>query len=146
MRDKDRYLMVFGTALALAYITFGALEILAAFGPGRGLLERLFIQGGVMDGLVLLVIGVVMVFGRREVDGQTFVLMGMALAVVFMAIYLLLMGSHVLSLLIFGTEHVEGWAMVDGIRPGIYLGALAAVGVWVWRDRLSLGRLSRAGA
>jgi hypothetical protein len=101
-----------------------------------------------MDGFVMLVIGAVFVFGLKaeKGEGEGFVLVGIALGTVFLAIYLVLLGADLLSLLIFGSEHVEGWTLIDGIRPGLYLGMVAAAGGLAWRSRLSLARLSRAGA
>jgi hypothetical protein len=48
-----------------------------------------------MDGLVLVVIGAVFAYGwtARE-DRQVFALMGMALGMIFLAIYLVLMGAN----------------------------------------------------
>jgi hypothetical protein len=147
MKNEDGRLMVFGTALALGYLVFGALEVLGGVGQKGEWLESLYVQGSLMDGFVLLVIGAVLAFAWTEKEGRSaFVLVGMALGIMFLAIYLILMGADLLSLLIFGTEHVEGWTLEDGLRPGIYLGLMAAAGGVAWRKRLSLTRLSRAGA
>ncbi len=139
--------MAFGTALALGYLVFGALEVMGGIGLNGEWLDTLYVKGSVMDGAVLLVIGAVLAFAWTEKEGRSaFVLVGMALGLMFLAIYLVLMGADLLSLLVFGTEHVEGWTLGEGIRPGIYLGLMAAAGGLAWRKRLSLGRLSRAGA
>lgn len=141
-------MMAFGAVLAVVYTMFGAVEVLAGLGLSGSWLETLRVQGSIMDGFVLLVIGAVFVFGLKaeKGEGDGFVLMGITLGTLFLAIYLALLGANLLSLLIFGSEHVEGWTLIDGIRPGLYLGLVAVVGGLAWRSRLSLARLSRAGA
>ncbi len=147
MSDEDGKLIIFGRGLAIGYLVFGLLEMLGGLGLGAEWLGSLYVQGSVMDGFVLLVIGAVFAFGWRErEEGPGFMLVGMALGIIFLIIYLILMGADLLSLLIFGSEHVEGWTIMDGVRPGLYLGAVSAVGGLIWRKRLSLARLSRAGA
>lgn len=147
MKEEDGRLMAFGTALAFGYLVFGALEVIGGLGLLGEWLDTLYVKGSVMDGVVLLVIGAVLASAWTEKEGRSaFVLVGTALGIMFLAIYLVLMGADLLSLLMFGTEHVEGWMVEDGIRPGIYLGLIAAAGGATWRKRLSLSRLNRAGA
>jgi len=139
--------MWFGALLAAAYLVFGTLEVLGGIGYDGERLGDLYVQGGIMDGLVLLVIGAVFAFGWKERDDPSvFPLMGISLGTIFLVIYLVLMGANLLSLLMFGSEHVDGWTIADGMRPGIYLGVISALGGVVWRKRLSLTMLSRAGA
>lgn len=146
MRNEDRNLTIFGGSLAILYLVFGVFEALRGIGYDGDWLSALCVQGNVMDALVLLVIGAVFAFGLREKkDGSAFMLMGMALGMVFLTIYLALMGANALGLLIFGSEHMEGWTAMDSMRPGLYLGIIAAMGGCIWRRRLSLSKLSRAG-
>ena len=147
MSKDDRYLTTFGGLLAFLYLAFGVFEAIGGIGYDGEWLGALCVQGNVMDAFVLLVIGAVFAFGLRERrDGSAFMLMGMALGIVFLAIYLVLMGANALGLLIFGSEHMDGWTAMDSMRPGLYLGIIAAVGGCIWRRRLSPSRLSRAGA
>jgi len=150
MTSRNKTMIWFGAVMTIAYLAFGALEVLASLGTGGEWSEALFLQDSLMDGFVLLVIGAVFAFGwdgerQEKGEGDAFVLVGIAMGIIFLCIYVILMGASLLGLAIFGSEHMEGWVLVDSVRPGIYLGLVTLIGAYMWRDRLSLSRLSRAG-
>ena len=150
MTTINRKVIWYAAVMTMAYMAFGAFEVVASLGAGGEWSEALLLQNSLMDGFVLLVIGSVFAFGwdaerRERGEGDAFVMVGIAMGTVFLCIYLILLGANLLGLAVFGSEHMEGWTVMDSMRPAIYIGLVNLVGAYTWRRRLSLSRLSRAG-
>ncbi|WP_406657014.1 hypothetical protein V7O62_00285 [Methanolobus sp. ZRKC2] len=132
---------IFALVAGILYVGAGLLQILERFGIQTGLADLLLIPPDFFGGFCFVVIGAVFLYGFKELTsgdylGVSYVYVGIVLALIFMAVYLLIIGAGILGLLIQSGEY-EGWTIIDGIRPGIYLGFLALAGYIVWRDNFS---------
>ena len=92
-----------------------------------------------------MVIGTVFLYGLKEMlqginAGVSFVYVGILMSLVFMMVYLLIMGGNLLDSFIVPDDY-EGWNVMETFRPGIYLGSLSLAGILYWRDRFSLNEV-----
>lgn len=133
--------MIFALVAGILYLAAGFLQILERFGIETGLANLLLIPPDFFGGFCFVVIGAVFLYGVKELNagenlGVSYVYVGILMSLVFMLVYLLLIGAGILGLLIQSGEY-EGWSVIDGIRPGIYLGILSLMGYFFWKDKFT---------
>ena len=139
-RNYGKKELVFAALAGVLYSIFGILHILEGLGVNTGT-SHLFVSGDLAGGFCLLVIGAVFLSGAKEMlqginAGVSFVYVGMIMSIVFMLVYLLIMGGNLLDSFIV-PEDYEGWSVMENFRPGIYLGLLCLAGMLYWKDRFS---------
>ncbi len=142
--------MTFAAVAGIIYLMFGILQLAVGLGFGSGLTDAMFIPEDFIGGFILLVIASVFLYGFRELragidEGAAYLYVGILLALLFVAIYLLVMGADALGAHVIGSEDLEGWVPLDDMRPGIYLGILPFLGYLAWRSRFTLKGVSKAG-
>lgn len=125
----------------ILYLATGILQMLERFGIDTGLANTLLIPPDFFGGFCFVVIGAVFLYGFKELNsgenlGVSYVYVGILMSLVFMGVYLLIIGAGLLGLLIQSGEY-EGWSVIDGIRPGIYLGILSLIGYFSWKDQFT---------
>ncbi len=130
--------MIFALVVGILYLITGFLQMLERFGIETGLANLLLIPPDFFGGFCFVVIGAVFLYGFKELNagetlGVSYVYVGILMSLVFMLVYLLIIGAGLLGLLIQSGEY-EGWSVIDGIRPGIYLGILSLMGYFSWKD------------
>ncbi|MDW7731428.1 MAG: hypothetical protein SCH66_03240 [Methanolobus sp.] len=134
--------MTFAALTGVMYTIFGIFQIGEGLGINTGMSDVLFIPGDILGGLSLVILGAVFLYGLKEMlqginAGVSFVYVGILMSLVFMVVYLLVMGGNMLDSLIV-PEDYEGWNIMEAFRPGIYLGILPLMGILYWKDRFSL--------
>jgi hypothetical protein len=142
---------VFGMLIGTLYVLFGLLQILAGLGLATETFESLYIPGELFSGFVLLVIGAVFLYGFKELsagvnEGVAYIYVGILLALIFVLIYLFVMGANALETYVVESEDFEGWTPLDDMRPGLFLGIFPLFGFLKWKSKFTLKRLSKAGA
>jgi len=135
--------MFFALAAGILYVLFGCMQIVEQFGIKTGLAELLLIPGDIFGGLCLVVIGAVFLYGAKELNsgmnmGVSYVYVGILMSLVFMAVYVLIIGASLLEVYLIQNEDYLEWRIIDDIRPGLYLGFLSLAGYVAWRGRFSL--------
>jgi len=148
--SENKNKMVFALAVGIIYILFGIIQIIVGLGLVSDITSALFIPADIFGGFVLLVIGAVFLYGYKEMkagihEGVAFVYFGIFLSLVFVIIYLLIMGADALSAYGMGMEDFEGWTPLDDVKPGLYLGILPLIGFLAWKDKFTLKGVSKAG-
>ena len=133
--------MIFGLVAGILYLAAGVLQALERFGVSTGVGDILLIPPDFFGGFCFVVIGAVFLYGVKELNagdnmGVSYIYVGILMALVFMVVYLLVIGAGLLGLLIQSGEY-EGWTIIDGIRPGIYLGILTLIGYFLWKDKFT---------
>jgi hypothetical protein len=133
--------ITFAALAGVLYAFFGLLHIVEGLGIDTGMAGLLFIPGDILGGFCLLVIGAVFLNGLREMlqginAGVSFVYVGILMSLIFMAVYLLIMGGNLLDSFLVPDDY-EGWSVMESFRPGIYLGLLSLIGILYWKDRFS---------
>ncbi|MBN2110717.1 MAG: hypothetical protein JW705_06475 [Methanosarcinaceae archaeon] len=141
-QDYGNREMIFAALSGALYTIFGIFQIAEGFGINTGMPEMIFIPGDIPGGSCLMVLGAVFLYGLKEMlqginAGVSFVYVGILMSLVFMAVYLLVMGGNMLDSIIV-PEDYEGWNIMEAFRPGIYLGFLPLMGMLCWKDRFSL--------
>ncbi|MCD4703318.1 MAG: hypothetical protein K8R64_03345 [Methanosarcinaceae archaeon] len=141
MANKNK--MFFALAAGILYVLFGCMQIVEQFGIKTGLAELLLIPGDIFGGLCLVVIGAVFLYGAKELNsgmnmGVSYVYVGILMSLVFMAVYVLIIGASLLEVYLIQNEDYLEWRIIDDIRPGLYLGFLSLAGYVAWRGRFSL--------
>ncbi|WP_135606462.1 hypothetical protein [Methanococcoides sp. NM1] len=134
--------MIFAMVAGILYVVFGILKMLEGFGIETGLAGSLLIPGDFFGGFCFVVIGAVFLYAGKELSagvhmGVSYVYVGILMSLVFMAVYLLVMGSDILMFYVVKSEDYEGWRIIDSMRPGIYLGLLSLIGYFFWKDRFT---------
>ncbi|SFM45297.1 hypothetical protein [Methanolobus profundi] len=137
--------VAFSALAGVLYALFGLVHIIEGLGIDTGLSGMLFIPGDILGGFCLVVIGAVFLIGFKEMlqglnAGVSFVYVGILMSLIFMAVYLLIMGGNLLDSFIVPDDY-EGWSVMETFRPGIYLGLLSLAGILYWRDRFSLNEV-----
>lgn len=138
MRAKAAFALGTGTL----YVVLGALQVLAGLGLRGWLAEMLLLNGGAMDGVVLVIVGAVLLQGHRELsagmpEGVAFVYMGILLAVFFLVVELSRIGASYLGAWSIGGDWA-GYTAWDTISPALYLSPLPLVGLGAWRGAFTL--------
>ena len=144
-RSYDNKEIVFAALGGVLYVLFGLLHIVEGLGIDTGMAGFLFIPGDILGGFCLIVIGAVFLKGLKEMlqginAGVSFLYVGILMSLIFMAVYLLIMGGNLLDSFIVPDDY-EGWNVMETFRPGIYLGLLSFVGILYWKDRFSLNEV-----
>ncbi|WP_456475789.1 hypothetical protein [Candidatus Pyrohabitans sp.] len=114
---------LYAASLGGLFATFGTLEIL----NGLGWLEVSWVPGDIFGGMALLVIAAVFFRGVNSIkegqpEGLSFLFVGAMLAVIFGALYGLVLGASGLNNFLF---EEEGWSITEELRIEIALGLLA---------------------
>jgi len=122
----------YSLGLGTIYLGMGLLEILGSY---LGIRPS-FIPHNILGGFVLAVIGGIYLSGVKDLwqgrrEGLAGTLVGMALALGFGGLYLLVMGADFLSYLI---GDLEGWRPLADLRPEIWLAPLALPGLRLIRQ------------
>jgi hypothetical protein len=147
-RDRSR----FGLVAAVVYMAMGALQIAAGVGAGGRWSQLILVEGGPVGGLALVLVGVVFLQGRREIEqglreGVAFVYVGIVLALFFGGIELARMGANAMGSFAIGGEAYADWSPIEDLSPALYLSALAFVGLILWRRSFDLNLvIPREGA
>ncbi|MEZ5334793.1 MAG: hypothetical protein R2741_05945 [Methanolobus sp.] len=141
--------IMFAALAGVLYLSAGLLNMIEGLGIDTGMAGLLFIPGDILGGFCLLVIGAVFLTGLKEMlqginAGVSFVYVGILMSLVFMIVYLLIMGGNLLDSFIV-PEDYEGWNVIETFRPGIYLGLLSIAGILYWRDRYSINEVLASG-
>jgi len=142
-KDMDNR-VVFAAVVAVLYLFFGLMQIVAGIGYESGLNEALFVPADIMGGFMLMVVGFIFLFGVKELnsgvgEGVAYLYVGIVITLVLAGIYLLIMGSDALSAYGLGSEDFDGWTPLDDLKPVIYLAVLPFLGFLKWRGRFTLG-------
>ncbi|MDF2954873.1 hypothetical protein [Candidatus Alkanophaga liquidiphilum] len=125
---------VYAAVLGTLYATLGMLEVANV----AGFSERM--PADVFGGLCLLVIAATFFLGAKELfDGQevgiSFVIVGVALALVFGLLYILIAGADALM---YALGELEEFSLLAEIRPEVWL-SLVAVAILPHLRRGALG-------
>lgn len=149
--SENKNKMAFALMVGIIYILFGIIQMIVGLGLESGITDALLIPADIFGGCVLLVIGAIFLYGYKELkagtnDGVAFIYFGILLSLVFVVIYLLIMGADALCTYGLGMEDLESWTPLDDVKPGLYLGILALMGFLAWKDKFTLRGVSKAGA
>lgn len=136
---------IFGLMAGVVYVIFGAIQAVVGLGYNAGWIKAIFVPPDIVGGLILVLIGAVFLYGFKELnagvnEGVAYIYVGILLALVFTAIYLLIMGADALEEYVIKGEGFEDWAPLHDMKPGIYLGILPFAGLLAWRKSLGLSR------
>lgn len=142
--------MIFGLIVGILFIFFGFIQLIVGLGFGSEITDAMFIPPDIIGALILILIGTIFLFGVKELntgmsEGVAYIYVGIFLALLFLAIYLLIMGADAIMTYIIESEDYEGWVPLDSMRPGIYLGIIPLIGFFIWRNKFTLRSLSKAG-
>ena len=137
--DTGREKVMFALVTGILYILFGVLQAVAA----TGYIEIPLVPGNIMGAFVLVVIGLVFLFGYKELKdgiagGVAFIVVGIMLSVIFGVLYLLVMGADTISAYVLSSEDFQDWTPLDDLRPELYLSLLSVYGYFKWREEFSM--------
>ncbi|TGC11076.1 hypothetical protein [Methanolobus halotolerans] len=137
---------LFAALAGVLYVISGTLHIVEGLGADTGFAALLFVQADILGGFCLAVIGMVFLYGLLEMRrgikaGMSFAYVGILLSIIFMAVYLLIMGGNLLDSFIVPGDY-EGWNIMESLRPGIYLGLLSLMAAFSWKGRFSSNGIS----
>jgi hypothetical protein len=145
---------VYSSAIGILYAIFGMLEVLVGWGDligtGVPLIPPLEIAGvnvvppDFFGGIMLIIIGSVYVTGvkqqaKGEREGLSFLFVGSLIAVIFFAVYVVIMLANGVGY-VFQFEDWLEWTWLDDLRPGIWLFLIALPGAYLaftkkkWRE------------
>jgi hypothetical protein len=138
MRTKEVFAFVTGGL----YVLFGALQSMAGLGLRGGWSEALFLGGGAMDGIIMVVIGLVFLQGHRELrsglhEGVAFVYVGILLAMFFLVVQATQITASYLGSWTVGGDW-EGYSALDTVSPFLYLSPLSLAGILAWKGGFTL--------
>lgn len=145
MTGSDRTMMtkaVFAGVTGALYIVMGSLQMMAGLGLRGDWSEALYLNGGAMDGFVLIVVGSVLVQGYRELrqglhEGVAFVYIGILLALFFAIVEISSIGASYVGAWTVGGDFA-GYSVLDTLSPALYLSPLPIAGLIVWRRGFTL--------
>jgi hypothetical protein len=143
MKDKKlRWIRIYSIITGFLYLILGSLQAAHGFGLKMGFEEFLLVPEDSIGGLVLIVIGLVFLFGalrgrRAPQEGNAFALVGTVLGLLFAVIYILILLADVMEALVIVNEEWAEWTILDSLRPGIYLGVLVLMGFLIFRKELT---------
>jgi hypothetical protein len=140
--------MVFGLMVGILYMLFGMLQFIVGIGFNSKVTTAMFIRGDIIGGLILVLFGIVFIFGYRELrrgisEGVAYIYIGIFLALIFLLIYLLMIVANALEAYLILSEEFSGWTPLDDLNPGIYLGIISLIGFIIWRNKFSLARKTK---
>ncbi|UCC92930.1 MAG: hypothetical protein JSW25_09740 [Thermoplasmata archaeon] len=124
------------------YVVLGCLQVVAGLGLAGDLERALLLGGGALDGLIMVVIGLVFVQGFRELrdglhEGVAFVYVGILLSVFFLVVQLTQISASYIGAWTVGGDW-EGYSALDTVSPFLYLSPLALIGLLAWRRSFTL--------
>jgi hypothetical protein len=133
---------VFAGVTGVLYVVLGSLQVLAGLGLRGEWSEALYLNGGAMDGYVLIVVGSVLVQGYRELrqglhEGVAFLYIGILLALFFAIVELSSIGASYMGAWTIGGDFA-GYSALDVLSPALYLSPLPLAGLLVWRRGFTL--------
>ena len=129
-------------AAGLLYVIFGVLQAAAGAGLRGGWSETLLLGGGAIDGVVMVIIGLVLLQGHRELragvaEGVAFVYVGILIALFFLLVQVCQISASYLGAWTVGGDW-EGYTATDTISPMLYLSPLPLMGLLAWRRSFTL--------
>jgi hypothetical protein len=138
MRSKEVFAFVTGSL----YVMFGALQVLAGMGLRGGWSEALLLGGGAIDGLIMVVMGMVFLQGHRELrsglhEGVAFVYVGILLALFFLVVQVTQISASYVGAWTVGGDW-EAYSAIDTVSPFLYLSPLSLSGLLAWRGGFTL--------
>lgn len=133
---------VFSFVVGGLYLLFGALQLVAGLGMDDGWSRALLLGGGAMDGMVMLIIGLVFIQGHRELraglhEGVAFVYVGIMMAAFFLLVQASQISASYLGSWTVGGDW-EGYSAADTVSPFLYLSPLPLLGLLAWRGGFTL--------
>ncbi len=133
---------------ATIYISMGALDLMAGIAGAAGGPARAFMGSDPIGGAVLVLVGLVMLQGHRELaggrrEGVAFVYVGIGLGLLFGGIALAKLGADALGHALIGGPVYARWSPVDDVVPALYLAVLPLAGALAWRRSLTLRERGR---
>jgi hypothetical protein len=142
---ENKSKMIFGIIVGVLYLVFGFIQFFVGLSIRSELTDSLFIPNDVIGGLILVLIGIVFLFGVKELnegldEGVAYIYVGILLALVFMIIYSLIIVANAINTYVLVNEDFSDWTPLDDMRPGIYLGVIPIIGILIWRSRFTLTR------
>ena len=140
--DPLRGKAIFSGIAGGMYVLFGILQAAAGLGLGDGWSRALLLGGGAIDGVIMVIIGLVFVQGNRELrsglhEGVAFLYVGILLALFFLFVQLTQISVSYLGAWTVGGEW-EDYSAIDTVSPFLYLSVLPIVGLLVWRRGFTL--------
>ena len=126
---ENRSKMVFGIIVGVLYLAFGFIQLIVGLGIRSKLTESLFIPNDIIGGFVLVLIGIIFLFGVKELyeglnEGVAYIYVGILIALVFMIIYSLIIVANAINTYVLINEDFSNWTPSEDMRPGIYLGVI----------------------
>lgn len=143
---SEYHKQLFAGILGLLYLIAGIAVFVALVVPEIEIFELLGIYGDPAMGFVLLVIGLTLLFGYRELskgihEGVAYLHVGILLALVFGMIWLLSVGAELATIAIFEEEEITLEMVREAIVPQLYLAVAALSGFIAWGREFSAGLL-----
>lgn len=141
-REDGSVKTAFALVAGVLYVVAGGFQLVARLGAGGRWSEALLLGGGAIDALVLVIVGLVLLTGHRElrhgmVEGVAFVYMGILLALVFAFVDLARIWATWLGGAVLGDgPSAEGLASM--VSPAIYLSPMPLAGLLAWRSSFTL--------
>ena len=142
--DKiEKNKIYFGMLSGAFYLIFGIIQFIIGLGLGVELSDKLLIPNDIIGSFILVLIGVIFVFGVKELraknnEGIAYIYIGIFIALIYLAIYVLILAADAAEAYLLISEDFATWSPLDDIRPGIYLGILPLVGFLIWRKKFKL--------
>lgn len=148
-RPDTRTAMIFSIVTGSLYIILGLLQLSSGvarvlLGPGVQipLTGMLFVPADIIGAFVLLLIGTVFIYGVMEMragiyEGVSYAYVGILIALIFAAIYMLVSTGDMLEAYLLKNEDFAGWTPLSDLRPGIYLAILPLFALFKWKDMLN---------
>jgi len=126
------------------YCIFGLAQIVAWFGIDA--LDIAFMDSNALGGLVLILIGIVFLYGARDIrssasEGRAYIFVATLLGLLFMGVFILVLAANGLDAAFAG----EAYDIGADIIPLVYLGLLPLFGYIGWHKEFSISNFSRAG-
>jgi uncharacterized membrane protein HdeD (DUF308 family) len=143
-RRVGKSVAVYSMMIGVAYVFTGLIEILGELGYEAPFMEVMLIPSSVFGGFMLLIIGVVFLFGirlqsRGSREGLSYLAVGALLSAVFFAVYVCVLGANAIGHAL-GFEDWLEWTWLDDLRPGMWLFPLALPAIYMvltkkeWRE------------
>ena len=154
IRVENKNKMVFGMLAGVAYALFGVIQIIVALDLElpfiSALAETMFIPKDIVGGFILVLIGVVFVYGLKELhaginEGVAYIYVGIFFALIFLAIYLLIIAANAMEAYMILNPEFATWSPADDLKPGIYLGIIPLLGFILWHGKFQFGEQKRPG-
>ncbi len=145
MNNKIKSKMAFGIVTGSLYIIFGSFQVIVGLGFNFKFTEYLFIQNDLIGGFILILIGLIFLFGIKELnaginEGVAYIYIAIFLSLIFLVIYLLIMAADAIEAYVIVSNDFINWTPLNDLKPGIYLGILPLIAFIIWRNKFSIDR------